>query len=351
MNTKQYLAVINALEKIDRTGITPELSGPIGRFFRDYARNRLDVAHLSLALKCELKLDGTLRGGRDGVATLRFLEGRKWDESLTEFGVLYHVPALCDEFLSPITLRLWSGTGAGSEGIHSVANTRLRSQGIRLQGGFLWKPPAVLLPGTATFQVTEIPDLPQWLGADYLRYVGEDAGLDPHPLSYVPLGGSLFASLRIVVGRSESAGFLSVPFATIDGTFQLRVRTHSSSTASTRALMQSQALGSWLVAHEPDSEDWLVLDACEATTEQVVLNSATWGAFLQTLSEHAVIPPPGALVKQTAANVARIAPSAGLSEQVAQGVGPRGTELATRIAEQMRFPDRRPGVKVVSGEP
>src|SRR5437870_5744302 len=127
-------------------------------------------------------------GRASGTATLRLLDDiAVWDETETEFGMLYHVPALCDEFLSPISLRLWSKTAPGSEGIHNLTNLRLRAQGVQLQGNFKWKPPGVLVPNKATFTLVDIADSPQWLGAHYLRYVGEDIEMDPHPLAYIPL--------------------------------------------------------------------------------------------------------------------------------------------------------------------
>jgi len=348
----RYAAVINTLEGIDRTGVVPQLSGPIGRFFRTYAQHRLGVVKLCIDMNIQPARDGTLLGKASGVATLRFIDDiAAWDETETEFGVLYHVPALCDEFLSPITLRLWSNTGPGAEGIHSLVNVSLQAQGIQLQGNFKWKPPSVLVPNRATFNIVNISDSPQWLGAYYLKHVGEDIEIDPHPLSYVPIatrGNRMFVAMRVVAGVAENQRSLVVPFATKPGLLRLRVRLDAASTRSASSRIKERRPSLWLVVREPDNTEWVVLDACEATNEDIVLHSCIWGAYLRNLTHDVSIPGDASISLQTTDNLSQLglAASPGVEPPALQH---NANPLALRRAEQMRFPEKRIGLKVLKG--
>lgn len=353
MNRREYIAVIRVLEKIDRGAVAPRLSGAIGRFFRSYAASRLAIGSIALETGVMPGRDGAIRFGDTGVATLRFLDGiADWDETPTEFGVLYHIPALCDELLTSVTLRLWSTTGAGAEGLYNLVNVRLLAQGIRLEGNFEWKPLSIVLPYRAAYRLVDIPGDPQWIEADYLRYVGEDIGIDPHPLSYTPIvagGTHLFAALRIVDGLPLDRNTIGVLFAGKRGFLQVPIRTTRATTSHARTLIEERKPACWLIASEPNDEGWTVLDGRNATGSDFVLHARAWGLLLDSLRPETSIPSQAEISGWMANNLTLI----GLSNPPEVPLrDPRGTKagsFAARMAEQIRFPTRRRSIRLLEG--
>lgn len=160
----------------------------------------------------------------------------------------------------------------------------------------------------------------------------------------------MFAALRIVVGRAKHPNVISVPFATKEGAFELTVRTNAAVTNAANPPAAEHCARTWLIAREPDDSDWVVLDWCEATKGDLLAHSVTWGSYLRTLSPAASIPTDDRIAQQTTANLCQI----GLAGPLHGGPlspPPRhpADPLATRIAEEMRFPNKRVGVRVLGG--
>ncbi len=266
-------ALTRVLEGIDDGKAPPRVAGPVGLFFRQYARYRREVVHVLARAGIATSADGHVRGADLGPIEMTPLSSTSIAIPNDLWGPVTHVPVLSEELAHVVDLTLWLSAGAGNEVDRLLTVDRVPA--VRLAGAYRWHAPHRVTPGEASPAPAET-DV-RWQVARCLKATADDLASPPHPLEYTldfRLGPPGLKAFRTFVGRYERERVEVLPGR--------GARTLSISLELPRESVQGLRRGGLVMVlgfREPWGGGWTAA-AAEAVDETTALaHSFTWADF------------------------------------------------------------------------
>jgi hypothetical protein len=268
-------ALARVIERIDDGKAPPRVGGPVGLFFRQYARFRREVAHVLARAGVATAADGHIQGADLGSIEMTPLSSVYTAIPNDLWGPVAHVPMVCEELVHVIDLTLWLNARAANEVDRLLSVDQVGA--VRLAGSYRWHAPHRVTPGEASPEPaqTEV----RWHDARCLKATADDLASPPHPLEYTidfrlgPPGVKTFRSFvaRYVPERTRvdvlpGRGARTLPIALELPRGSLRE-------------LRGGGLVMVLGFREPWDGDWTVVaaDAVDKTT--ALAHALTWADF------------------------------------------------------------------------
>lgn len=275
LNGHDLAVVLEILDKIDRGVAAPSIPGEVGRFFRQYASARTELAKTVLDGGLSPRADSAVSGKQLGTIELYPLIDPSVGILEYPLGEVAQTIALCEQLGGLVHLRMWLAGAAAS----AVFNVFRQGNGARLSGDYRWTPPSGATTGEAV--VEEVSANHHWATARCLKAVADDIRRPPHALEYIldyRIGRPGLKFFRSVCARRSGGDWVALPaFGTATA---IRVAATLSEAQNVR---NRGALAVLLIYREPWSPSWTVANVEPVSEDGAFAHCLTWADFSREL--------------------------------------------------------------------
>jgi hypothetical protein len=273
VSADELRALTKVLEGIDGGKPAPRVPGPVGLFFRQYARYRGEVSHVLARAGLAGAADGHVRGAELGPIEMTPLASTVTAIPNEVWGAVSHVPMICEELAHVVDLTLWLNAHGANEVDRLL--TVEQEPAVRLAGAYRWYPPHRVTPGEA-WGVRASTDR-SWQLARCLKATADDLASPPHPLEYTldfRLGPPGLKAFRTFIGRYEGERLEVLPGREAR-TLSIALEFSGESVLSFRRGELIMVLG----FREPWNAIWTAAAATAVDETMALAHAITWADF------------------------------------------------------------------------
>lgn len=267
----ELTTVRQILEKIDRGETPPEISGRVGRFFRQHRQAQVRIDQVCEQHHLERRADGAISGqGLDPIEVHSLFPPKVRVHSFP-LGEVADTIAICEELGSLLSFVMWL-KGPVANAAYNLVRAH---HAIQLSGDYRWSPTARLTPGESLLASSD--QVVTWREARCLKAVADDVDRPPHALEYAyddSFGWPGLKFFRCVAAFRQERNWQIVPAfsqaARLDVASVIPGALSSVNAADVAAL---------LIFREPWSSSWTVAAGYPIDREDAFSHAVSWSDY------------------------------------------------------------------------